>query len=329
MRKSLFQKLRCLDCRSINLEFTKQDELNHISPGEIICRSCGRTFYIKNRIPILLKEDIFKVKNLIQDRMVNLEDHDNWKKMQVQFYENSCSEKSMKQHEMARPHNQSRLYQYLQYYDLRLASQLYGGTFVNKTILSFGCGGGMDAEFFWQKGALVGGLDISHTYLQIAQKRFADRQVDFETICCDAEDVPIQSESFDICYAFDALHHCPDPYRVIEEMIRISREAIIIMEPNSSPIISLSVKLGMTRMWEASGNYKHYFKMKQMRKFLHQKGINSIATDFSFFKKFHFEPPIFIILSKFPLFQMIKAVLYVLRKLLGSLSNHCIVYFSK
>lgn len=226
---------------------------------------------------------------------------------------------------MRRPYGQSRLYKYLHHYDMNIAANSFQDGIRDQELLSFGCGRGMDLEFFWRKGAKVTGLDITCSCLELARKRFKLIGGDVETICCDAESVPLQDNSYDICYAYDSLHHCPKPYKVIKEMLRIAREAVIIMEPNSSLIIDLSIRLGTTRLWESSGNYKHYFKVKYLNEFLKKNGVKRVVTEFSFYKKFHRQPTWFPLLSKSPFFQAIKIALYLMRKSLGPLSNHCIV----
>lgn len=326
MNRNLAEKLLCSNCRSQALKLNIDKENGQeVFRGEMSCSACGNVFSIKNGIPIFLDKEVFDIDNIKEDVKVNLVDHVNQKKMQVRFHDKENTKEENIELELRRPYDQSRLYKYLHHYDMNIAANSFKDGFRDKELLSFGCGRGMDLEFFWRKGAKVTGLDITCSCLELARKRFKLIDGEVETICCDAEMVPLQDNSYDICYAYDSLHHCPKPYKAIKEMLRVAREAVIIMEPNSSLIIDLSIKLGTTRLWESSGNYKHYFKTKNLNEFLKENGAKKVVNEFSFYKKFHQQPACFSLLSRSPFFQAIKIALFMMRKFLGSLSNHCIV----
>lgn len=326
MNRNLGEKLLCSNCRSQTLKLNiDEEDGQEILRGEMSCRVCGNVFPIEDGIPIFLDKNIFYFENIKEDVKVNLVDHINQKKMQIRFHHNENAEEENIELELRRPYGQTKLYQYLHHYDMNIAAKTFKDGFQDKELLSFGCGRGMDCEFFWRYGAKVAGLDITYSCLKLARERFKLIGGDVETICCDAEMVPLQDNCYDICYAYDSLHHCPKPYKAIKEMLRIAKEAVIIIEPNSSFIIDLSIKLGTTRLWESSGNYKHYFKIKYLNDFLKENGAKSVVNEFSFYKKFHRQPAWFSLLSKFPFFHAIKIALFMTRKSLGSLSNHCIV----
>jgi SAM-dependent methyltransferase len=61
----------------------------------------------------------------------------------------------------------------------------------------------------------------------------------------DAHNLPFSDGEFDGCFAFDAIHHMSNPYRVIDELIRVTKVTgkIVIVEPFVSPVSYLAYKL--------------------------------------------------------------------------------------
>ncbi|WP_162247723.1 class I SAM-dependent methyltransferase [Pelomonas sp. Root1237] len=44
--------------------------------------------------------------------------------------------------------------------------------------------------------------------------------------------LPFDDRSFDLCYAIDVLHHCPDPLAALAEMMRCTRRYLLIKDHN-------------------------------------------------------------------------------------------------
>jgi SAM-dependent methyltransferase len=280
---------------------------------------------LNNGIPILLRDEFFDAESVEFDWAVNLVDHLNWKKMQIQYHHQENIDTETREFELRRPFGENRLFETLVEYDLELARRIYPGEFRGKSILSLCCGRGMDAEFFWRMGAVVAGTDIVPSCLEIARERMRRAGGTIETFCCDVEDLPVKDGTFDICVVNDGLHHLPKPYAAVAEMARIAREGMIIIEPSDSPILALARYLGVSRDVEASGNYKTYFDARELEHELRNLGFTRVRTDYSFYKKAHRPPRIYNVLSREPFFSMVKGSLVVARKALGSWSNHLVV----
>jgi SAM-dependent methyltransferase len=93
-----------------------------------------------------------------------------------------------------------------------------------RTILDVGCGPGVFTYYLKKRCARVVGTDCSADML--------GRIVDIETVQADARRLPFDDASFDIAFEANLLHHTNDPQRVVSEMARISREAVVLIEPN-------------------------------------------------------------------------------------------------
>ena len=94
----------------------------------------------------------------------------------------------------------------------------------DRRVLELGCGIGADAVGFMRAGAEYTGVDISRSALRQARQWFRLAGVDGGLIHADAVDLTehVRQASFDLIYAFDALHRMADP----EAVIRQARRAI-------------------------------------------------------------------------------------------------------
>ena len=92
-----------------------------------------------------------------------------------------------------------------------------------KRILDAGCGTGIFSIIFARHGAdEVIGLDISAGSLTTARKlkeNFNLNNVDFHQ--ADMLHLPFPEESFDVVWAWGTVHHTIDPWRAMEELIRV------------------------------------------------------------------------------------------------------------
>ena len=326
MHPEFLEKLVCPYCQEdLQVVSVREQHDGSMDSGELACTSQNHSFRVENGVPILLEEGFFDWATINPDKRVNLLDDMNWKKMQVKYHHDENLDEATRAYELRRPHGQNRLFETMSLYDLTLAKSLYRPGFQGKSLLSFCCGRGMDPEVFWRGGAEIAGLDVVPSSLELVRARLNQIGGSIETICCDAERVPLKDSSFDICQVYDGLHHLPNPYTAIREMARIAREGIIIAEPNDSPVIRLTKWLGMTTEVEESGNYKHYFDARELERLLRSLGYEHTAVSFSLYKKFHYPPRLYDLLSHEPFYSLIRFALHAARKTFGRWSNHVIM----
>jgi ubiquinone/menaquinone biosynthesis C-methylase UbiE len=96
-------------------------------------------------------------------------------------------------------------------------------------ILDVGCGNGIFTLPFADAGATVVGLDSSRYLLR--------QNPHHKLICGDALHLPFKDGSFDVVFEGNVLHHVEERDRVIQEMTRVSRRHIILIEPNRYNVI--------------------------------------------------------------------------------------------
>src|SRR3989338_2647216 len=118
-----------------------------------------------------------------------------------------------------------------------------------KKVLEIGCGGGTDILQFAKNGAIVTGIDLTQTAIQITKKRFDAYNLKGTFIQADAENLPFEDNNFDFVYSLGVLHHTPDTERAI-------REAYRVLKPNGKILIHLYAK-----GWKHYLLRKFYFKL--------------------------------------------------------------------
>lgn len=92
------------------------------------------------------------------------------------------------------------------------------------SVLDVACGTGLFTQIFARLARSVVGLDFSPTMLgRNGAKRLLRGS---------GEQLPFRSESFDVAFAACLLHHTAEPGRVVEEMARVSRRYVVVIEPN-------------------------------------------------------------------------------------------------
>jgi len=105
--------------------------------------------------------------------------------------------------------------------------------FKNREVLEVGCGIGTDLVRFARGGAIVTGVDLSTTAIDLARKNFdwnGVRAKDLRT--ADGEALPYPDASFDIVYGHGVLQYTADAARVVQECHRVLRpggEAIFMV----------------------------------------------------------------------------------------------------
>jgi SAM-dependent methyltransferase len=113
----------------------------------------------------------------------------------------------------------------------------------------------MEAEMVARTGRRVVALDISPAAVARARERTARFDFSLDLVVGDAENLPFADSSFDFVFVHDGLHHLSDPYRGVREMLRVARRAAVIAEPADAALTHLSMRLGISGVYEDAGNF--------------------------------------------------------------------------
>ena len=95
------------------------------------------------------------------------------------------------------------------------------GPLRGKDLLDAGCGSGMFLEVAAKAGAAVSGVDAAPALIDVAKERTPG--VDLRV--ADVEELPFNSDVFDIVTAFNSIQYAADPINAMRELARVCRTA--------------------------------------------------------------------------------------------------------
>ena len=90
-----------------------------------------------------------------------------------------------------------------------------------KRVLEVGCGAGTDLARFARGGAIVTGVDLSASAIELARKNFEQQGLHGDFREADGERLPLEANTFDLVYAHGVVQYTPDGERLIEECRRV------------------------------------------------------------------------------------------------------------
>lgn len=102
---------------------------------------------------------------------------------------------------------------------------------IQPTILEVGAGNGYFSCHLMERGRLIA-TDISAHQLQFNPAPVKE--------LCSVYQLPYPDNAFDLVIGSNLLHHLDDPERAVQEMARVSRNYVVVSEPNNvNPILFL------------------------------------------------------------------------------------------
>ncbi len=159
-----------------------------------------------------------------------------------------------------------------------------------KQWLTIGDYNGLEANFLIDNNQNVFASDIDDTFLKEAQKNNLIKEYGI----VNSEKIPFQDDSFDYVLCKESFHHFPRAYLSLYEMLRCSKEAVIIIEPidilGTSPLffllkntLDLINPQLINKIWknrfsfETVGNYVFKVAEREIEKLAMGVGLPAIA----------------------------------------------------
>lgn len=147
---------------------------------------------------------------------------------------------------------------YFRYYDtLREANESVPFSYalheykehVGRRVLDVGCGNGYVLSRYAKEGALVYGVDLTETGIDLCRRRFDFSGLNGHFTVGSAEDLPYPDNAFDVVCSMGVLHHTPDTEKAVREIFRVlkpgGRLIVMFYHRNSA---KLRVNLFLRRM---------------------------------------------------------------------------------
>jgi len=90
-----------------------------------------------------------------------------------------------------------------------------------RQVLEVGCGAGTDLVRFARGGAIVAGVDLSSSAIELARKNFEQQRLSADLREADGEQLPFASDTFDLVYAHGVVQYTAHPQRLVDECRRV------------------------------------------------------------------------------------------------------------
>jgi SAM-dependent methyltransferase len=90
-----------------------------------------------------------------------------------------------------------------------------------RSVLEIGCGAGVDLARFARGGAVVTGVDLAASVVDLARTNFAQQGLSGRFEVADAERLPLPDNTFDLVYGHGVVQYTPSPRRLLEECLRV------------------------------------------------------------------------------------------------------------
>ena len=90
-----------------------------------------------------------------------------------------------------------------------------------KAVLEVGCGAAVDLARFAKGGAIVTGVDITYSAIELAKANFAHQRLHGEFSVANGEQLPLDDNSYDVVYAHGVVQYTADPQRLVDECHRV------------------------------------------------------------------------------------------------------------
>ena len=101
--------------------------------------------------------------------------------------------------------------------------------FRNKKILEVGVGAGTDFVQWVRSGCESYGIDLTEEALINTQNRLVLENINAkQLLIADAENLPFESNFFDLVYSWGVIHHSSEPFKALAEIIRVTKPSGII-----------------------------------------------------------------------------------------------------
>ncbi len=93
--------------------------------------------------------------------------------------------------------------------------------YAGRRVLEVGCGAGVDLARFARGGAIVTGVDLAPSAIELARANFDQQGLRGEFHVADGEHLPFPDGSFDAVFAHGVVQYTADPRRLVDECRRV------------------------------------------------------------------------------------------------------------
>jgi ubiquinone/menaquinone biosynthesis C-methylase UbiE len=130
-----------------------------------------------------------------------------------------------------------------------------------RRVLEVGCGAGTDLVRFARGGAIVTGVDVAHSAIELARENFQQQGLHADLREADGEELPFPENEFDLVYAHGVVQYTSDGQKLVDECRRVLKpggEAIFQVYNRISWLNALSKLMKVPLEHEAAPVLRKY-----------------------------------------------------------------------
>jgi 2-polyprenyl-6-hydroxyphenyl methylase/3-demethylubiquinone-9 3-methyltransferase len=127
-------------------------------------------------------------------------------------------------------------------------------------VLDIGSGAGTLAMLWAEVGHRVVGIDINEPLIQLARRRAQESRLDVRFEVGSATELPLPSESFDICFAPELLEHVADWQSCLDEFARVLRGGGLLFLSTTNSLCPLQQEFNLPFYSWYPGPLKRHFE---------------------------------------------------------------------
>lgn len=145
-------------------------------------------------------------------------------------------------------------------------------SFRGKKVLEIGCRIGLDLARFAENGALVTGIELSESCIDIAHQYFAKKALKSDFYVMDGENMSFSDDCFDVVYAHGVVQYTANPQRMVDEIYRVLRKdgIAIIMVYNRYSWLNILSKLSGKKLTHEEAPAFEPYSIKQFYSLLNK-----------------------------------------------------------
>ena len=139
-----------------------------------------------------------------------------------------------------------------------------------KKLLEIGCGAGIDLVRFARAGAIVTGIDLSTTAIDLANKNLSQNGLTADLRVMNGEAMQFAANSFDVVYAHGVLQYTADAEKMVAEIHRVLKPdgEAIIMVYNRNSWLNLMRKMTRVPLEHEDAPVLNKYTIRELKQFL-------------------------------------------------------------
>ena len=139
-----------------------------------------------------------------------------------------------------------------------------------KSLLEVGCGAGIDLVRFARAGAIVTGIDLSTTAIELARKNIEQNGLKADLWVMNGESMQFPDNSFDVVYAHGVLQYTANIEKMMAEIHRVVKPGgeVIVMVYNRNSWLNLMRQVTKVSLEHEDAPVLKKYSISELKQFL-------------------------------------------------------------